>query len=489
MGKPKELYRVLNRGGVVSPALFARILDVAEQAGNGHVFLGSRQDILFYIPDSKHRELSEEPGLSIHKRTSGIQNVVSSFVCVDVLPSTDWIYSGVYLKVFDQFSRQHLLRVNIVDPRQNMVPLFYGHLNFIASETPNYWRLFLNLQAGKDPQPWPGLIFTDDIAGFAQLLEQLILGKNIKNIQKLKEQVAGSSLQKNTLDSNEKISLPSGFFPYFEGLNKVDGKDRYWAGFYWRNNRYPIPFLKEVCRLCQETHVGNISFTPWKTILVKGIETNDKIFWEELVGRYGINMRHSSFELNWQLPLLDRQALELKRYLVAKFDKFDIRTFGLSFAIQTKPGERFTSVVIHPKGRLPFLGKFDFTRTYSVEYAYDFNPNNNHYIEYAGNLEKRELPRTLNEISKKYYALLFARNKSGKPRRLNKPEHIRLKVYQCPDCLTIYDERYGDLDTGIGAGTPFNRLPEDYCCPVCETPYSAFTEREINEPVNSERFE
>ncbi len=268
MSESKSLYRILNKGGVLTPAHFFDILQIAEIAGNSHIFLGSRQDILFYLPASTKPQAFETGGLSIQKRSSGIQNVVSSFVCVDILPSTSWVYSGIYLKVLDQFTWDHLLRVNIVDPRQNMVPLFYGHLNFIASEMPNYWHLYLNLQTEQDPKAWPGLIFTDDIAEFAQTLEQLIVGQNIKNTEQLKEKLDHSSLQKNTLKSTKTISLPTGFFPYYEGLNKLDGKDQYWAGFYWRNNHYPIQFLKEICNLCQKTNVGKISFTPWKTILI-----------------------------------------------------------------------------------------------------------------------------------------------------------------------------------------------------------------------------
>ncbi|MFA5327816.1 MAG: rubredoxin [Prolixibacteraceae bacterium] len=478
MSEAKQLYRILNKGGVLSPSLLAKILKLAGDAGNRHVMLGSRQDILFFSPEN---EFNNETGISIQKRSSGFQNVVSSYVCVDILPSTNWVNSGTYLNVLDQFTTDHLLRVNIVDPRQNLVPLFYGHLNFIASETPNYWHLYLNLNPEKDPQNWSGLIFTDDIAAFAQTLETLIVEQKITEPEKLFGKISGSPLQRNTLESAAKISLPAGFFPYYEGLNKIDGKSLYWAGFYWRNNQYPIQFLNEICDLCQRTNVGKISFTPWKTFLIKDIEAKDKIHWDELIGRYGINMRHSSFELNWHLPLLDLQALKLKRFLVAEFDKFDIRTFGLSFAIQNKLGERFTTVVIRSKSRLSFLRKFDFTRTYSIEHAYDFNPNNNHYIEFAAGLSKSELPQSISELTKRYYTRLFVQNKPGQVSRQDEPKRKTQLVHQCPDCLTIYDERYGDVLANIAAGIPFSLLPDSYSCPVCETSKSAYAEIEITE--------
>ncbi|RKD85050.1 rubredoxin domain-containing protein [Mangrovibacterium diazotrophicum] len=480
----KYLYRVLSKGGVLSPALFADVLKLAEEASNKHVLLGSRQDILFDLPKDATPKI-EGSGISIQKRSSGLQNVVSSYVCVDILPSTNWVYSGTFLKILDQFTFDHQLRVNIVDPRQNMVPLFYGQINFIASDVPNYWHLFLNLKDGKSPESWPGLVFTEDIAEFAAKLENLILVDQLKSVNELSTALASTNLQKNTLDKDSKITLPKGFFPYYEGLVKMDGKSQYWAGFYWRSNQYPIQFLKEVCELCMKTNVGKISFTPWKTFLIKDIEAKDKKYWDELIGRYGINMRHSSFELNWHLPLLDKEALKLKRYLVSEFDKFDIRTFGLSFAIQNKTAGNFTTVVIRKNGRLPFLGRFDFTSNYSVEHAYDFNPNSNHYLTFQSRLSKSELPNALSELTKRYYARLFVQKNPEITGRQKENKGAKRLVHQCSFCKTVYDERYGDQLADVPAGTSFVLLPETYCCQVCESPKSTFNELEITEAISA----
>lgn len=482
MSENKKLYRVLDKGGVITPGQLLRIINFAEKAGNEFVFLGSRQDLLFYLPEKTQPVDSD---ILLHQRSSGIQNVVSSFVCVDILPSTNWVHAGTYLNILDKFTFNHKLRINIVDPRQNLVPLFYGHLNFVASSTPNYWFLYLNLDNKKDPELWSEMVFTDDIAEFAKELELLVVEQGTNRINALKLAIAELTIHKNTLPNTKEIELPKGFFPYYEGLNKIDGKDSYWAGFYWRNNRYPTKFLREVCLLCQQTNISRISFTPWKTFLVKDIEKKHKLHWDELIGRYGINMRHSSFELNWHLPLLDQDALNLKRYLVSEFDKFDIRTFGLSFAIQNKPGEQFTTVVIRSKSRLPFLGKFDFTRTYSIEHAYDFNPNNNHYIEYANNLSKAELPQKLNEVSKRYYSRLFVSKHSMKLKSNENSNKRNFEVHQCGFCQTVYDERFGDVLAGIKPSTLFEQLPQDYCCQVCEGPKSNFNKIEIAEPITN----
>jgi flavin reductase (DIM6/NTAB) family NADH-FMN oxidoreductase RutF/rubredoxin len=46
-----------------------------------------------------------------------------------------------------------------------------------------------------------------------------------------------------------------------------------------------------------------------------------------------------------------------------------------------------------------------------------------------------------------------------------KGEHM--KKYKCTVCGYIYDPAKGDPDGGIAPGTPFEKLPDDWTCPVC----------------------
>ncbi len=48
--------------------------------------------------------------------------------------------------------------------------------------------------------------------------------------------------------------------------------------------------------------------------------------------------------------------------------------------------------------------------------------------------------------------------------------------FQCKVCGYIYDPAVGDPDTGIMPGTPFERLPEDWVCPVCFASKEEFEE-------------
>lgn len=39
--------------------------------------------------------------------------------------------------------------------------------------------------------------------------------------------------------------------------------------------------------------------------------------------------------------------------------------------------------------------------------------------------------------------------------------------WQCSICNYIYDPAVGDLDGGIAPGTPFEKIPDSWVCPVC----------------------
>jgi len=43
----------------------------------------------------------------------------------------------------------------------------------------------------------------------------------------------------------------------------------------------------------------------------------------------------------------------------------------------------------------------------------------------------------------------------------------KMKKYVCQVCGYVYDPAAGDPDSGVPAGTPFEKLPEDWLCPVC----------------------
>jgi ferredoxin-NADP reductase/rubredoxin len=50
-----------------------------------------------------------------------------------------------------------------------------------------------------------------------------------------------------------------------------------------------------------------------------------------------------------------------------------------------------------------------------------------------------------------------------------------MRKFECGVCGFVYDPEKGLPEQGIPPGTPFEALPEDFCCPVCGAAKSAFT--------------
>lgn len=483
--KKSDLIRVFTPGGLLSSRDLSDILKVARNLGNEVVHFGSRQDIMFPGNKIGRKELEEEIGsirTNFEWKGQRYQNIVTSYVAVDIMPVTPWVTTGTYYNVLEHFSYRPRLKINITDPRQSLVPLFNGQLNFVASDHEDYWFLFLKFKSGDKLKKWPVLTYSLDIGKIAAAVEKYYLDPDKENntpVDTLFEEI-NESVEANNRTIDKEPELPTEPFPYYEGLNKMAG-NKYWLGLYWRNNNYTISFLEKVCDLCGQTNSGKIIITPWKSFIVKDIAEEDRSKWEFLCGINGINLRHSSLELNWHLPVLNEKALKLKNYLVNVFDKHDISTYGLTFSIKERPINLFTSIAImmHPSIRL--FGKYDLQRRYNVLYSKNFNPNEQKYFPFAMNVTQKELPHVLMKLSRVFYARI---DEEITGRAWEEPEEESKKQwkYQCSGCLTVYDERYGDPEAGIPEDTPFSGLPGSYSCPLCEAPKSEFQEVEIGLP-------
>jgi rubredoxin len=467
--------RVVVKGGVLSPAELKQILEIAESAGLDTISFGSRQDILFIKEEGNFSIDPQDKFQIISPEVEGAENIVSSYVSSDIFPNTPWLTSDRYLYILEQFRILPILKINITDPKQRLVPLFTGHLNFIASEHEDYWYLFVRLPEWESNQMYPALIYSWDLAKVAVAIED-ILQEDPETVDFLFELV-NDALDLNSRTVDKPLEVPFYPFPYYEGINRV-GTDSYWLGLYWRNNRYYIEFLKALCDLCSECRIGKISITPWKSLIIKGISEQYKLEWEKLLGKYGINVRHSMLELNWHLPVSNKSALKLKKYLVSYFDKHDISTYGLTFGITdyTRKAYYFTSIIIEKNEPPIELSGLKIRSTYNLLYAKNFDSNMQEYLVYVQEVDKTDLPALLIELSKIYFEQL-GKEKTLPEKPTKTKELVSRDAYQCRECLTVYDSNFGDLTQGIAAETPFENLPEEYHCPLCEAPKSSFLKK------------
>jgi rubredoxin len=468
-----ELTRLIVKGGVISPGELREIVILAQEQGMETISFGSRQDIIFPKPFEviDTEKLGKHHFLYPNKKN--VNNIVSSYVSTDIFRNTTWLTGNKFLYILEQFKQQPKLKVNITDPKQQLVPLFTGEINFIASEHEDYWFVYIRLPHWEKMELYPVLIYSWNIAEVYYEIENNLI--NEPTSVDMIFQAINESLDTNNRTIDKPLNLPFYPFPYYEGMNKL-GIDQYWLGLYWRNNLYDIDFLKEMCDLCFDCKIGKICITPWKSFIVKGIPKERKLDWEKFLGKKGINVRHSLLELNWHLPVATEWALNLKTLLVRTLDQFDISTYGLTFGISdyNREGHYFTSIVVEKNAMPKDLESIKIRATYNVLFAKNFDPNTREYIVHTQDVDKLELPNILIELSKKYFEALG----NTLPEELNnttkKVKSVQ-DVHQCQECLTVYNAEYGDIVQGIAKGVLFKDLPADYCCPLCESPKSNFT--------------
>jgi len=464
--------RLIVKGGVISPGELREIVNMSLNQGLKSISFGSRQDIIF--PEGLagiDKEKMEKHHFVYPDEKSG-NNIVSSYVSTDIFTNTPWLTGNKFLYILEQFKEQPKLKVNITDPKQQLVPLFTGHINFVASHHEDYWFMYIRLPQWDKMEMYPVLIYSWNIAEVYYAIEKILIEE--PDTADMIFQLVNDSLDTNNRTIDQALQLPFYPFPYYEGMNKL-GIDQYWLGLYWRNNLYDLEFLKEMCDLCFDCKIGKICITPWKSFIVKGIPKDRKLDWEKFLGKKGINVRHSLLELNWHLPVATDWALNLKTFLVRTLDQYDVSTYGLTFGISeyNRDGHYFTSIVVEKNETPKALESIKIRATYNVLYAKNFDPNTKEYIVLAQDVDKQELPAILIELSKKYFEDL-----GNTVLEVNSPtvkkEVQETDIHQCSECLTLYNSEYGDVTQGIEKGVLFKDLPEEYCCSLCEAPKNNF---------------
>ncbi|MCU0341895.1 MAG: rubredoxin [Spirosomaceae bacterium] len=472
--------RINFKGGVISPAELKNILETARECQVHKVRFGLRQQMIFNLPRNFGKTFAlkaQELNFEFQTDTNVYPNIVSSYVAEEVFQNGNWLSEGIYKDIFDGFDYDPQIKINISDAQQSFSPLFSGHLNFVTSPTPNYWYLYIRVPKTNKVYLYPKLIFSTDIPVLSLKLEAKILaheGQSIINVTTLFTSIDA----KRSIVAETPFEPPAFSLPYYEGLNRYGNKT--WLGIYRRNELFSVDFLLDICALCQQTKIGEICVTPWKSIIIKGIEEESRELWSNLLFKYSINVRHAANELNWQVEDDSEAALALKLSLVKSFDEYDLRTFGICFGIKTRPKTEVYASIMVRRRRFKLLGFIPFNFVYDISYTEDFNPNGRtkkyFYVGASRLILAEQLRRCVLQYNKLKAANLI--EAAGmKDDHIEEGEDVVLspkETYQCSHCLTVYDADFGDPARGFAAGTSFDDLPDTYTCPTCDAPKKDF---------------
>ncbi|AHF16324.1 rubredoxin [Niabella soli] len=474
------------RGGIISPGDLHQVLSITEGTGIEQVCFGLRQQLLISGTKKQGAALEDQlrrAGILYEIDTDHFPNIISSYPAEDIFIMHTWLSEGVYKDIFDEMDHIPRLKVNICDSNQSFTPSLTGNINWVATAgSPHFWHLFVRFPKTNIIYEWDELLYTNDIPRFSKELEAQIL--NNKHLFYDQPDASGevlfSRIKKEQFITKKAVHpalLPQFNLPYYEGLHRHNNK--YWLGVYRRDELFSIAFLKDLCQICLQTKIGQLCSTPWKSIIVKGIEERDKHLWTDLLNMHALNMRHAANELNFQVEDGNREATALKQYLVKKLNDQDTRTFGLCIGIKTRnKSEVFSSILVKRKPVIALWGKALFY-LYDILCAQAYNPNERTGFVFSRNKPKFLLGRALRNSVFDFYKT--SRNNTVLPHTIDVPKDIAIVqkeewVHQCKNCLTVYDRHTGDPGNRIAAGTAFEALPETYACPLCESGKPDFIE-------------
>src|SRR5579872_7241325 len=165
-------------GGIISAGDLYAIVQAAEKAKAEDVQLGNRQQLFFNVTDKYGpaflQEL-EQAGISFEAGEEFFPNIVSSYVTEDVFQNAGWLSEGMYKDILDGFDFRPRLKINLVEGSQCFVPFFTGNINFISSETGNYWFLYIRFPRTNILYPWKELIYSRDIPRISRLIEEILI--------------------------------------------------------------------------------------------------------------------------------------------------------------------------------------------------------------------------------------------------------------------------------------------------------------------------
>ncbi|UOQ71192.1 rubredoxin [Hymenobacter cellulosilyticus] len=463
-------------GGIVPAGDLLALLSAAEAAGIEQVQLGHRQQLLLAVEPARRRALLQAlaaAGVQAESDPEAYPNIVSSYVGEEVFYQAAWLREGVYKDVLDLFDYRPRLKINLVDSRQTFVPFFTGHLNFIASDTSNYWHLYVRFPRTGQLYAWPHLVYSEDVPVLSAAVERVVLAgpapitdsaeaagarlyAQVSAAQPLMQRVVAGALV-----------LPPFMLPYYEGFNRSG--QQLWLGIYRRNELFSVAFLQDVCRVCLLTRVGQLCTTPWKSLIIKGIAPDVRSQWDAVLCRHRINVRHAANELNWQVEDSCPQGLTLKHELVRYLNEEDVRTYQLCFAVKTRPQTGlFGSIIIRTQPAR------NGAEQYEILHTRDFNPNSRDFVAFRQQIRADMLGWYLAELCHQFYGQLSA--PPAAPDIVAPPEApvaAASLVPRCRRCLTVYDQAYGDVTQGIVPSTPWAKLPS-YQCPTCGAPGGEF---------------
>jgi rubredoxin len=436
-------------GGALSPRELEEAALAAQDAPYGLLHLGPRQELLIPGVSPDHPRLRSFGPLA--RDAQGSPNLISSQLAGG-LSGKDWaVAQDAYREIHQSLPPDLGIAVNLCHPAQAFTPLFSGRLNFIASEDPGYWFLVFRLQ--RQRHLFPSLIPSDLISVAISLVRKRLAADPDCSVLSLSSSLLENLPRLKTAPAFAPADAPAapaaGFLRQDDGRFSLilDNRQQPWR---WQT----LQALADTARL---QGLGQLYLTPQRQLLIKHLAPDTLAIWRRLCATLRLPLQGGR-DATWLLPPADPDALILSQRLDSR------ELSGLSLAINADP-ECGSMVLI--ESQRGFFG----LRRYRLSHKAGFDPRSPVIIEHASELSFSRLRQALVDLQRQFVATPA---RDPQPLAMPLPQAPLPQRHHCRDCRSEYLAELGSPTLGIAPGTPFNHLPADWCCPLCDAPIGSY---------------
>lgn len=456
-------YKLSCAGGEISTGILRQIALDSITYGASHIKLGKRQEILIPYKNTETYKKLENRFTSYLSNDFFIKNnTVSAQSSYELVPSTSWINSETFKDLVYQLHGQTHLKINICDPKQRLIPISTGEINFIASEHENQWVCYIKKSELGLNHFISYLVPESQISNVVTSLSKFFQENKSIEIQKLENKIEPYT---NRVKSNYDFIINqynNSSETIYEGFHEFNGY--FWLGIFNRNNEFSSEFIEELSFLCSKQNIGAIYLSCNHSLIVKYIKKDHLNSWKQLIQKHNVSLRHSNFNLNCQIDEDCDYSLDLKSSILEKLNRNDISLADIKYSISCNMDD-FESSVYIKKGN----SYLNLINKYSIYYKVNFLPLTQKMVLYKTNLFKWQIISALEQLNELY----SIQNHSADYVNDNIPSINKEKILsdtkpsiQCKNCLTVYDDIYLNEEANI--------FPDEFKCYICEEGISRF---------------
>ena len=434
--------------GVISNNHLSALATIIYRSESKGAFLTNRQQVVINkIRENDIYVQNLKKQIPLFWGDEVLPNIVTTNHTGGLFNKNDWAYSqDAYLEILQSFGKTSSLSIGLSSYNQNFENIFSSHINFIVSDTENFWLLVLQ----KDYQLFfaPFLLDSSCLAQVSSLIEESWQ----KNTDEIFEQILAKF--NTNINFYKEIKLPQLRYDIAEGFIKMNDYE-YALNIYSCRQIWRADFLENLNLLMKKHNLRRLYITGRQSLLIKHIPQESLSQWRNLLAFYSVHIRHSENDLLWQYPQENTQICQLVTKLNKglKKQKVSLHNFFIYLEDESEQGYFSDADLV-----ILITSKFGL-QSYNLAYKKDS------FRRVIKNLNFSELLKNIIELSRQN---IYSKKEGSSFKIYGElKQENNLQIYECQDCLTCYDENYGEPKLGIAPKTLFRDLSASWKCELC----------------------